>query len=262
MLNPSGIITLITDFGTDDYFIGAVKGVMLSINPHAKIVDITNSIKPGDLRAGSFILHNSYSHFPKGTVHYCVVDPGVGTERKPLMVYNSDYYFIAPDNGILGPSIKNTHFTAMDITETVRYQNDMSATFHGRDIFAPAAARISKGEDIRNRCRRMDDILITELPDPEFIKDGLQGVVLHIDRFGNVITNLRNSDLTKHPNSSIIIKDMKITTMCSSYYYGPEGEPFFYFGSAGYIEIAYRFDRADKNLDLAVGDKIVLSSNE
>src|SRR3990172_9348844 len=196
-MSASPIITLLTDFGTADPFVASMKGVILSINPKATIVDITHEIPPHGIRQAAFVLKSAYRYFPKGTIHVVVVDPGVGGPRKPLLAVTPQAFFIAPDNGVLiyiyhhNPSTRVYELTAK------RYRlKDYSSTFDGRDLFAPAAARLSKGITPAQMGLKIARYLKFPIPRPRRLgKNGLQGQVIHIDRFGNLITNITAEDL-------------------------------------------------------------------
>ncbi len=197
------VITLLTDFGTKDYFVPSMKGVVLSICPQAQIVDITHEVPPQDIKRGAVILWACYKYFPKGTIHVVVVDPGVGTERKPIIIESKNYYFIGPDNGILVPAAEDDGIVQVyeiDI-DKVCMGRRISKTFHGRDIFAPTAALLASGVDIRDIAKPVDsycrDIKISKpikLDHNKFISQ-----IIYIDRFGNCYTNIREEDLQEKP---------------------------------------------------------------
>jgi S-adenosylmethionine hydrolase len=257
MLKPSGIITILTDFGGDDYFLGALKGAMLKINPEAKIIDITNTIPPGDTRKAAFTLMNYYAEYPEGTVHYCVVDPGVGTGRKAIAIATDEYRFVAPDNGTVYPSIKNRGWKVYEI-DSDRIAIDLrSNTFHGRDIFAPAAALLSKGIDIERLGPKVDDMVHLEMPVPVRRDDILAGEVLNIDRFGNVITNFTPIDLTGLKNPVFRVKDKLIKTKLENYQQASPDVLFYIIGSAGYVEISVKNDSAAGVLGINAGDDVI-----
>jgi hypothetical protein len=183
------LITLITDFGLKDNYVGVMKGVIYSINPNVGIIDITHQIEPYDIVGASFILKSSFKYFPKGTIHVIVVDPGVGSKRKIILVRTENYYFLAPDNGILG-FISDNH-EIIELINKEYFLNEISATFHGRDIFAPVAAYLSLGKRIEEFGHRLNKI--KNLPSkfkPKFDKDKIVGEIIYIDHFGNLITNI------------------------------------------------------------------------
>ena len=176
-------ITLLTDFGTADYFVGAMKGAILSINPQAVIVDITHEIPAQDVAAGAFTLLAAFDTFPEGTVHVAVVDPGVGSERRPIVVSAGNHLFVGPDNGIFTYIYeRDSSFEAVHITDEKYFRNPVSTTFHGRDIFAPVAAALSTGSD--------PAALGPQILDPIRLFKSMEPQIIHIDRFGNLITNI------------------------------------------------------------------------
>jgi len=259
MLKPSGIITIITDFGNDDYFVGALKGVILTLNPAAQVVDITNNISPGDVMRAAFTLLNCYAEYPSGTAHYCIADPGVGSSRRPLAIQNNEYYFIGPDNGVLYPSVQQTRFTAVDISHLAKSGHVNSKTFHGRDIFAPAAAVLSKGQDIFTLGPAVENIVELNFPVPRKCDSGLFGLILYVDRFGNLISNFKRDHLSRFKSLFFTINDLKIDSGYEYYEQAPAAEPFYIDGSAGFIEISVRNARADVTLGAKAGDEIMLS---
>ncbi len=258
MLKPSGIITLTTDFGNDDYFVGAVKGVIMRINPEVRIVDITHTIDPGSIREASFTLLNCFSEFPSGTIHYCVVDPGVGSERKPLLTVNKQFYFITPDNGVVYPMIAGTAYRCYEIKPLNQGVKLVSQTFHGRDIFAPAAAKISLGFDYETVYPEHPDIVKYEIPGPRMQGQNLNGEIIHIDRFGNLVTNLRLKELEGFEAPVLELREHTITDLYDFFQSGKGDEPFMFPGSSGYLEIAVKNKSAGEMLGVETGEEIVL----
>ncbi|MCP4632663.1 MAG: SAM-dependent chlorinase/fluorinase [candidate division Zixibacteria bacterium] len=262
MSKTSGIITLTTDFGNDDYFVGAVKGVILSINPDAKIIDITHSVEPGNVKQGAFMLYHCHHNFPKGTVHLCVIDPGVGSDRKPLVIENESYYFIAPDNGVVYPCIDKTDFKVYNITPEKTPVKSVSNTFHGRDIFAPAAAYISMGDISQYMGEEVESIIEYKIPKPERTPEGLIGVILNIDRFGNLVTNFSPDDIRSFKLPYITHGDFKLGLFYKSYSQADPGEIFLINGSAGYVEISTKDNRASDMLQINTGDVITILEHD
>jgi S-adenosylmethionine hydrolase len=184
-------ITLLTDFGEDDGFVGTMKGVMQSIHPQAKFIDITHKISPQDIHQAAFILMTSTPFFPPGTVHLIVVDPGVGSHRRPIAVKTDQYQFVAPDNGVLSYVLpKDTHYQAYELANPTYHLPDVSYTFHGRDIFSPAAAHLAAGVPIDKLGPLVNEIVRLELPTLVIEGDQILGEVLNIDHFGNVRTSI------------------------------------------------------------------------
>jgi S-adenosylmethionine hydrolase len=246
-------ITLLTDFGTADYFVGAVKGAILSVNPRAVIVDITHEIPPQDIEAAAFTLLAVYQTFPAGTVHVAVVDPGVGSTRRPIILRANKQFFVGPDNGLFTyiydrePSHRVFHVTAEKY-----FRQEASATFHGRDIFAPVAAALSNGLHPRKFGPGISDAV--RLPvslGPEELK------IIHIDRFGNCVTNITR-DLV-NPGDTLRVNRKTIKEFRSFYGESSTNAPFAIWGSAGFLEISVNGESAAKVLQARRGDTIVLT---
>ncbi|MEK6710768.1 MAG: SAM-dependent chlorinase/fluorinase [Nitrospinota bacterium] len=230
------VITLLSDFGLDDHYVGVMKGVILSINPEVQIVDINHAIPPFDIAAGALVLANAYHYFPKGAIHLAVVDPGVGGDRRPVMAATENYFFIGPDNGLLTYIYDDPAFLWVRHLRAVEYFLDkVSSTFHGRDLFAPVAGHLSLGESPGNFGPIVDDPV--RLPDahPEVGPDGsIHGQVVYVDRFGNLITNIDTSAFwageslagTEEENLLPIVEVSGKTIRGMSEYYGavPPGE--------------------------------------
>lgn len=258
---PSSIITLTTDFGLDDFFVGAMKGVILSINPSITIVDITHTIRPHDIRDAAFTLAQAYGEFPSGTIHVVVVDPGVGSSRKPILLTTSRYAFIGPDNGVFSFIYAEEEIEhIIHITADQYFRQPISQTFHGRDIFAPTAAWLSKGIDPTCFGHPLTDVVKFDLPRPRAISPThIRGHVIHIDRFGNLITNLTSKDVPPEAARSgtrFIINDHTIIRFQSHFAEAPPGEPFAILGSTGRWEIAINQDSAAERLNASVDTPI------
>jgi S-adenosyl-L-methionine hydrolase (adenosine-forming) len=253
--NDMAIITLLTDFGLQDYFVAAMKGVLLSINPELMLVDISHLVPPQDIFAGAFILGQSWHCFPPGSVHLAVVDPDVGTARKALAVNAGGHYFVAPDNGILTYALAGHDFEAYEITAEHYFRKPVSATFHGRDVFAPIAAWITRGIPLRQIGTPLTNPVQLKLPALTRVADALiQGCVLAVDRFGNLITNLMPGDLPQ--SYKILAGGREITGVHKTYAEGMPGEIVVVPGSAGYLEIAVKDGSAASTLDLKSGAPI------
>jgi S-adenosylmethionine hydrolase len=239
------IVTLTTDFGINDHFVGTIKGVILNIVPDAEIVDISHAVQAFDILDGALTIAQAYSYFPSETVHLVVVDPGVGTERRALVVKTEKHTFVAPDNGVLSLVYgreERLHVRKIDAEHY--YLQPVSKTFHARDIFAPVAASLAKGVDTEKFGEIITDFVRFNAPKPKAI-DGttLRGVVLKIDRFGNLITNITPHDapmlfqLDPLP-FKITVGKREITDIKTTYSEGAPGEVFGILGSMGYLEIA------------------------
>lgn len=260
----NAIITLTTDYGTDDHLVGTLKGVILKINPDADIIDITHRVAPFDLLDGALTIGAAYSYFPPKTIHVVVVDPGVGTERRPLLVSGQNQYFIAPDNGVLSVVYeREQNFVVRHANAEHYYLQPLSKTFHGRDLFAPVAAWLSKGYQSASMGEEITDFKRFALPRPKDADGELKGVVLRIDSFGNLITNFREQDLTGASENGGAIRlqvgTHTVTRLVETFANGNAGEPIAYFGSTGYLEIAVNKGSASKTLSIGRGTPVVFT---
>jgi S-adenosylmethionine hydrolase len=193
ILQGVSVITLTTDFGTCDWFVGTMKGVIASLAPGTTVVDLTHDLPPGDIRGGAFALAASHRFFPKGTVHVAVVDPDVGSNRKAIAVQTAKAVFVGPDNGVLSWALAKEKVTAIHALENEAYfVQPVSRTFHGRDVFAPVAAHLSRGVPIRKLGPALKGFVRLDWPEPQARRGGFEGEVVYIDRFGNAITNLES----------------------------------------------------------------------
>jgi S-adenosyl-L-methionine hydrolase (adenosine-forming) len=260
------IITLLTDFGTEDYFVGAMKGIILTRSPAAIIVDITHAIPPQDVRAGAFTLSAVYDSFPLGSIHLAVVDPGVGSNRRPVIVEAAGHLFVGPDNGLFSmvldrvPSAKVRH-----VTNTDYFLPNPSSTFHGRDIFAPVAAALAQGVSPEGFGPVIPDPVRFGFVECESLMDGTKlGRVIHIDHFGNCVTNFAWEQLqpifTTRP-FGLRVREHDIRKLLRTYseVTALTGEPFVIVGSAGFLEISIHRSSAARELKITVGDPVRLT---
>ncbi len=261
------IIALITDFGESDYFVGSMKGVILSINQDVEIVDITHNITPFDIFEAGFVLRSSFQYFPQKTIFITVVDPEVGSKRKILLAYYKNYFFIAPDNGILSLIMdKNEESTVISVTSSHYFLPEISNTFHGRDIMAPVSAWLSKGINIYSFGEPYTDWIRLKFPEPRKIDEGIyEGEIIHIDRFGNLITNIPSSILeseisSNRKNLRVEIGGKRIEKFVKSYSDGSVGEPVLIIGSSDFLEIGTFLQSAERILKVKKGDKLRLYS--
>lgn len=256
------IITLTTDFGTDDGFVGSVKGVILSINPGASIVDISHTVNPYDILGGAFVLYQAYSYFPENTIHIAVVDPGVGSKRQAIIIETDKHTFVGPNNGIFSLVLKNEKpKKIISLTNEEYFLNDVSNTFHGRDIFAPVAARLSLGETVSNFGDELEKIETTDWGEPLRIENRLEGIVLHIDRFGNLITNISVEDILSFSKGSSIqiqVGEKTIKGLSKTYSDGKKGEPIALISSINLLEIACNMDSAQSLIGINKLAKVVV----
>ena len=261
VMTPSSIITLTTDFGTADSYVGTIKGVILSINPQSTLVDITHQIPPQDIMEGCLALSAAYSYFPKGTIHVAVVDPGVGSFRRPILVETERYFFIGPDNGILsfiftGPEVKNI----FEISNPTFFLPSPAATFHARDIFSPAAAHLSTGTSPQRFGSPLTDCISFNFPElTETGPNQAEGEIIHIDRFGNLITNLSLHFVKKVTGAGPLraeVKGKTVLRLLGTYAQAEEDELFCLFGSSGFLELSVKNRSAQEMINARKGDKI------
>ena len=239
------IITLTTDFGSRDHYVGAMKGVILSINENVHPVDITHCVESHDIRAASFVIGNSYRYFPKNTVHLVVVDPGVGGRRKPLALFADGHFFVGPDNGVFSSVIRRCgDFSAREIKNSDYFLKETSSTFHGRDIFSPVAAHLSLGVSLSQIGPRIRNPEI--LPRDGYSVDGaeIRGTVVYTDKFGNLVTSIPTEAVSDGARAEITVGDRRVTGISKSYSSAPPGEIVVVGGSGGHIEISVNQGRA------------------
>ena len=249
-MGRSGIITFMTDFGLSDAYTAMMKGVVLSINRSADIIDITHYINIGSIFQGAGMLKETYSYFPRGTVHVAVVDPGVGSSRRQIAIKAAEHFFVGPDNGIFWPIIEdNPNAEIINLSEKRYFLSHVTSTFHGRDIFAPVAAYISLGTEIGKMGTIMSDPERLTLPRPYLKHDTLKGQVTRIDNFGNLITNINESTLSKFLGGKkpvIHIGDYKIQWVCDTYSDKDKGELLALINSSSLLEIAVNLGKASE----------------
>jgi S-adenosyl-L-methionine hydrolase (adenosine-forming) len=239
------IITLTTDFGSNDHFVGTMKGVILNIVPEAAIVDISHAVQAFDVLDGALTISQAYSYFPNGTVHLVVVDPGVGSARRPIIASSDGYHFVAPDNGVLSlVYAKEERIHVRAITSEHYFLQPVSNTFHARDVFAPVAAYLAKLVDTQKFGDEIEDYVRFSAPKPKPVDaNRIRGVVLKVDRFGNLITNITPQDApslfgANPAGFKIVVGKSEITEMRNAYAEGAPGEVFGILGSMGFLEIA------------------------
>ncbi len=258
----ANLITLTTDFGTSDWFVGTMKGVMAGIAPQARLIDLTHEIPPGNVRAGAFALAAAFRYFPKRTVHAAVVDPGVGTTRKAIAVQTRRYIFIGPDNGVLSWALRNETISRIHLVQNTRYfLQPVSRTFHGRDIFAPAAAHISHGLPVQELGPVVTGLIRLPWPEPRRSKNAVDGEVLYVDRFGNAITNIPAS-LVEGLGADLTVFHGRNQLCRVASFYGAvaAGRAVAVAGSSGFLEIAVNGGSAAQVLSLAVKARIIVRS--
>ena len=248
-----------------DHFAGALRGVLLDVFPEVRIADITHAVQAYDVLDGALAISESYKYFPGGSVHMVVVDPGVGSERRPILATAGEHYFVAPDNGVLSLVYAQAESVLVrEITSSHYFRQPVSSTFHGRDVFAPVAANLAKGVDPAKFGDEITDYVRFAAPTPKRATDGsLRGIVLKIDRYGNLITNIRASDAPEllgndPPPFRIIIGTSEITEIRSHYAQGAPGEAFAIVGSMGFLEISVNRGTAAKQLGIVKGTEVAI----
>jgi S-adenosylmethionine hydrolase len=260
------LITLTTDFGVNDHYVGAMKGVILNINPQAQIVDICNSVQSYDVLDGAINISQTYRYFPADTVHVVVVDPGVGTQRRPILVTGEKHIFIAPDNGVLSLVYdREERLSVRHITSEHYFLQPVSNTFHGRDVFAAVAGWLSKGVEVAKFGDEITDFIRFAAPRPKAIDaKSFKAVVLKVDKFGNLVTNLCERDVPQlfaqpTPPFKIAVGKAQISKLVQNYSQGAPGELFAIVGSMGYVEISANRGAAAQVAAAGRGAEVVLT---
>ncbi|MBK5293065.1 MAG: SAM-dependent chlorinase/fluorinase [Acidobacteriia bacterium] len=256
------ILTLTTDFGLEDHFVGVMKGVILRIAPATRIVDISHQIKPFAVHEAAFVIAEAYRWFPKKTVHVVVVDPGVGSARRPILVEAAGQYFLGPDNGVFGMLYSRNLHTVRHVTNKRFFLHSLSQTFQGRDLFAPAAAHLAKGVRPAQMGKRVDDYLRPRIEHPT--RTGTRcwsGTILKVDRFGNLITNFHIEEFPAVLTRPFVMMPgvRTIEKLMTSYADAPAGEPVVIAGSSGYFEVAVNQGSAAEMLGCGPGSPVELS---
>ena len=282
------VITLLTDFGNQDAYVGIMKGVIAGINPFANIVDICHSISPQDIFSGAYLLYTSYKYFPRKTIHVVVVDPGVGSRRNIICVETKNYFFLAPDNGILSFIVQEERLKSIiRVTNSKYFLPSLSSTFHGRDVFAPVAAHLSLGVRSQKMGIKINQPEQLDIPKPVPKKAGqVEGQIIYIDRFGNLITNIKKEYLVKwvggqksevgsqktdtckkaskekilsqRDTMETTIEKKKIIALSKNYTDVNAGEPLVLIGSAGFLEVSINQGNAQRYFKADKGSKIII----
>lgn len=253
------MISLTTDFGTRDWFVGTMKGVMLGIAPRAVLVDLTHDIPPGDIRGGAFALAASCQFLPRGTVHLAVVDPGVGGARRAIAVRTTNYFFVGPDNGVLSLALAREQIQSIhQLADAKFFLPSVSRTFHGRDIFAPVAAHLSRGVPIERVGPAVTDFNRLDWPQPKVRAGVVSGEVVYEDRFGNLITNLDAASLAGFGDQpcEVFLARKRLCPVAPFYGAVNVGRPLAVMGSSGFLELAVNGAAAADKLGLRVGDRV------
>jgi len=255
------LITLTTDFGTSDPFVGIMKGVIAGINPNARVIDLCHAVPPHNVLLGALMLRHSAPYFPRGTIHVAVIDPGVGGARRPLLIEADGSYFVGPDNGVLSLALAGKPLPCIvHLSNPSSHLQPVSATFHGRDIFAPVAAYLALGVATPAFGESVADIARLKIPKVGRTARGLSGKVLYIDHFGNLFTNICERDLTGRSVDRPVVSvgDVTIRGLASNYAAAVQGEFVALINSWGLLEIAAYKDSAERRAAAQIGDKVEL----
>ena len=272
MGDPSPIITLTTDFGIRDTYVGIMKGVILGINPDAQVVDLTHAIPPQDIYEAAFSIYAAHSYFPRGTIHVIVVDPGVGSDQRAIACQTDNAFFVCPDNGVLSYLLQSTEdevpqpMNAVEIQNKAYYLPDVSNTFHGRDIFAPVAAHLSLGVRLEDIGAPVQTLVQLPIQVPQLSGNTLTGQIVKIDRFGNAITNISEGAIAGLESAStgeisvyeIRIGSVRLNRFNRAYAESGVGKPLAIIGSSGLLEIAVNGGNAKESLGLKWGDPVII----
>ena len=259
------LITLTTDFGYRDPFVGIIKGVIAGINANARVIDLSHDIPPQDIMAGALVLRHSVRYFPRGTIHVAVIDPGVGGARRPLLIECDDNYFVGPDNGVLSLSLEGQQPQRIThLSNSTYHLQPVSATFHGRDIFAPVAAYLSLGISAPAFGETVENFVQLKIPPIERLAHRIIGEILYIDGFGNLFTNISEHDLTglTADKPVISLRDATIRGLASNYAAAVEGELVALVNSWGLLEIALYKGSARQRIAAQIGDKVEIVLDE
>jgi S-adenosylmethionine hydrolase len=254
-------IALLTDFGTSDWFVASMKGSIVSINPQARIIDITHEIPPGDIHSAAFILKACYRSFPPGTIFVAVVDPGVGSPRKAVVARAGAYSFVGPDNGIFSYILQNhTDTRVFSLDKRQYFKAAVSATFHGRDIFAPIGAHLSNGTPPEAMGSVVNDFRLIPWPEPKVLEKTILGEIVFIDLYGNAISNIDRNTTLKLPSpiSGAMLKSTCFAPLSTHYQQAAGENPIALFNSLDLIEIAINGGSAAKAFGVAIGDPVEL----
>ncbi|MBP1687108.1 MAG: hypothetical protein H6Q33_3251 [Deltaproteobacteria bacterium] len=259
---PPGVITLLTDFGTADAFVGTMKGVILRINPDVRLVDLTHAVPPQQIMVGALALRSAVPFFPMGTIHVAIVDPGVGGPRQPILIETERGILVGPNNGVLSPAAEQMGrpFPRL-LANAAFFRQPVSHTFHGRDIFAPAAAHLSRGSSPDAFGPPLESIVQLPLPQAAYTATSATGEVVYVDHFGNLITNISANALQRFSGRplSVSMKGRLVAGPVPAYTAVPEDSPLAIVGSWGMLEIAVRNGSAAERFGVGTGTPVNVS---
>ena len=256
------VITLTTDFGYQDPFVGIMKGVIAAINPKVQVIDLTHGVPAQNVMAGALILQHSVRYFTAGTVHVVVVDPGVGSARKPILVEHEDNYFVGPDNGVLSLALDDkAPERIIELTNAEYHLEQVSNTFHGRDIFAPVAAHLALGVPTTEFGKPLDTLVNLYMPQVLCSENRLEGEIIYADGFGNLFTNIRARDLTGFPVDRLRVAfgDFQLSGLVANYANVSSGAFGCLFNSWGLLEIAINKGNVLERTGAKIGDKVTVT---
>jgi S-adenosylmethionine hydrolase len=263
-MRTNGIITLLTDFGTRDAYVGIMKGVALGICPAARLVDLTHEVPPQAVQLGALLLRSAVAYFPTGTVHLAVVDPGVGARRQPIAVVGEHACLVGPDNGLLAPAAAALGaYRVRRLARDELFRHPVSHTFHGRDVFAPVAAHLAAGTPPDALGPELAALQALALPEPRIEAGAVHGEVIYVDRFGNLVTNIPAAALASFrlPHLSVRIGETMISSLASSYAAAQPGTPLAVIGSWGTLEVAVRDGSAAEELRAGIAARVTVTAN-
>ena len=255
------IVSLLTDFGDRDGFVGIMKGVVLGICPEARLVDLSHEVAPQDVTGAALVLRNAVGHFPPGTIHLGVVDPGVGTARRPILIETERFVLVGPDNGLLSLAAEQAPVRQVVYLDRPQwFLPSLSSTFHGRDVFAPVAGHCARGVEPGELGSRLEAFEKLSLAAPRRLDDAIEAQVIHVDRFGNLTCNLRHDEFASSlaPGVAISVGGVQISAISPHYSAVREGKPVALWNSWGYLEIAIRNGSAARHLRSRIGDRVQL----
>jgi S-adenosylmethionine hydrolase len=250
------IVTLLTDFGDSDPYVASMKGVILSIDPQIRLVDVSHNIRPHQIKHAAWVLNCCWTYYPEGTVHVAVVDPGVGGDRRVVVVTKENQTFVGPDNGVFS-YLYSGAYQIYEVTDFKYAREEVSDTFHGRDLFAPLAAHLSKGLEVDEIGRPIDDPVVFAIPHPEETREGLRGAVIYVDGFGNLTTNIRKDlfdSVFSDRGFDILINSRQIAGIARSYDGHPPGSLLAIWGSESNLEISANLSNAAAQLGIEEAD--------
>ncbi|MFP4382215.1 MAG: S-adenosyl-l-methionine hydroxide adenosyltransferase family protein [Candidatus Sumerlaeia bacterium] len=260
------LIVMMTDMGESDWFVGTMKGVILSVCPQAQIVDLCHRVRHQSVQEAAFMLHINWKYFPKGSIFLCVVDPGVGTERHPLIARNDDYYFIAPNNGLLSYVMEESSGWEFLVIENQKLMlQNQSTTFHGRDVFSPAAGHLAAGHDFEDFGKKLEKaVTIPPIQSVKAEDNSISGRIIYIDSFGNLMTNIKPEMIPDKVNPEKLMLNFHghlIQGIAPHFAAVPINHPLLYWGSSGYLEIAMNYGSAARKWHAQVDEWFELSWN-